>query len=365
MTSCKKSGPTQQMLNIIKNLDRKVFRPYLITMYHEEENSQLPKYLPYIEHHFVPTSKVDAVFGRTKALKTKLKELSPDIIHVHGLFPGLAICGIKEYPKITTLRGYVDEDYPTKYGKIRGGIMVKLQFYALKRMTKVVTCSQSLSSMYKTRMGLSFDYIQNGVDVDAYNKVDDTKKALLREKFQIPQDSFVYVYTGQLIERKNMDFLLSVFNHTFKSNDVYILILGGGSLYGGLVEKYGSVSNIDFRGSVDNIPEYLNASDAYVSCSKSEGLPNGVLEAMAAGLPVVLSDIVQHKEIFSADTQIGFLFDINSEKDLSEKLVMLYSQGTNGFGKEAYKTAHNHFSALVMSKKYQDLYVSIICKERN
>lgn len=38
MTSCKKSGPVQQMLNIIKNLDRNKFEPVLVTMYPEDKN---------------------------------------------------------------------------------------------------------------------------------------------------------------------------------------------------------------------------------------------------------------------------------------------------------------------------------------
>lgn len=51
MTSCKKSGPVQQMLNIIKNLDRNKFEPVLVTMYPEDKQlSQKKLYDAYVKH---------------------------------------------------------------------------------------------------------------------------------------------------------------------------------------------------------------------------------------------------------------------------------------------------------------------------
>ena len=64
LTACKKTGPVQQMLNIIKNLDRDEFEPHLVTLYPESEGSQLDKYLPYAEHHFAPSGKLALVTGR-------------------------------------------------------------------------------------------------------------------------------------------------------------------------------------------------------------------------------------------------------------------------------------------------------------
>ena len=64
VTACKKSGPIQQMLNIISHLDKNVFKPFLITIYPESNDgtSQLQKYLSAgVEHHYVPLSKKDII----------------------------------------------------------------------------------------------------------------------------------------------------------------------------------------------------------------------------------------------------------------------------------------------------------------
>lgn len=122
MTHCKKSGPVQQMLNIIKNLDRDEFVPYLVTLYPEdEEGSQLEKYLPYVEHRYAPSGKLALVMGRATALEKTLDEIKPDVIHSLGVFPDFAVSRMKRWKQVITLRNFVWDDYPAKFGKLQGG----------------------------------------------------------------------------------------------------------------------------------------------------------------------------------------------------------------------------------------------------
>ncbi len=99
-----------------------------------------------------------------------------------------------------------------------------------------------------------------------------------------------------------------------------LYILGDGINRDNLMKKYCNASNVIFTGSVSNVEEYLAASDVYISTSKSEGLPNGVLEAMAVGLPVLLSDIPQHKEIFEVDENIGVLYKLGNLTSLIDSI---------------------------------------------
>ena len=80
----------------------------------------------------------------------------------------------------------------------------------------------------------------------------------------LPEDSFIFAYIGQLIERKNMDFLLRTYAKTFTYKKIYLLVLGGGAQLEELKAKYGDKVNIDFRGNVMNVNHYLKASDAYI-----------------------------------------------------------------------------------------------------
>ena len=359
MTACKKSGPVQQMLNIIKNLDRNEFEPHLVTLYPEpDEDSQLVKYLLYVEHHFAPSGKLALVTGRDAALRKVLEEIKPDVIHSLGVFPDFAVSRMKRWKQIITLRNFVWEDYPAKFGKIEGGILARLHLYAMKHTKKTVTCSESLAKIYKAKLGLTYDFVRNGVDIEEYVAPTVSEKFAIRMELGLPENAFIFVYTGQMIERKNVGFLLEVFTKHFKCDDVVLLMLGGGVLLEGYQAQYGSVNNLDFRGSVSNVNHYLKACDAYVSTSKSEGLPNGVLEAMAAGLPVVLSDIEQHLEIYDVDHQIGYVYHQGNADEFAQRLLAIKEKAAD-MGKVAYKTAHQHFSAAGMSKQYQELYKQI------
>ena len=347
------------MLNIIKNLDRNEFEPYLVTLYPEDaDGSQLEKYLPYVEHHFAPSGKLALVTGRDHALRKVLKEINPDVIHSLGVFPDFAVSRMRRWNQIITLRNYVWEDYPAKFGKLQGTILVKLHLHAMKHTAKTVTCSESLAKIYKEKLGMKYDFVRNGVDIDEYAAPTASEKVAIRKELGLPEDAFIYVYTGQMIERKNVGFLLDVFTRHFKGDDVKLLLLGGGALLDGYRAQYGSVNNIDFRGSVGNVNHYLKACDAYVSTSKSEGLPNGVLEAMVTGLPVVLSDIEQHLEIYNGDNGIGYVYQQGNGEELAQRLFEIKEKATE-MGKTAYKTAHQYFSAAGMSKKYQELYKQI------
>ena len=361
MTACKKSGPVQQMLNIIKNLDRKAFEPVLLTIYPEptDGSSQLQQYLPYVKHLFVPTKKIQVVTNKTYALQEVLERIQPDVIHTLGVFPDYAVSRINKYPQILTLRNYVWDDYPAKFGRVRGTILAKLHLYAMKHTAKTVACSESLSNIYKSNLDLNYDFIRNGVDVEKYNKPEPDESLRIRKELGLPINSFIFVYAGQIIDRKNQRFLLDVFSREFTTEDVYLLLLGDGADYKTLYQEYGNFKNIDFRGNVNNVNYYLKACDAYVSTSKSEGMPNGVLEAMATGLPVVLSDIEQHIEVLEADEGVGFAYIQGNKTDLAAKMKMLLKTNYRMMGERAYKVAHSCFSAKKMSMKYQEQYKAL------
>lgn len=120
--------------------------------------------------------------------------------------------------------------------------------------------------------------------------------------------------------------------------------------------KYKDYPQIIFAGQVDNIQNYLSASDIYISSSKSEGLPNGVLEAMACGLPLLLSDIPQHMEIFSINASIGYSYQLGNIKDLSNKIDLILNSNLIEMGESSYKTLQENLTAEIMSKNYQKLY---------
>ena len=362
MTSCRKSGPAQQTLNIIKNLDTKRFVPFLVTIYDEPMDTIIEDYYPYIEnHYFIKTSKKSILLNRTNYLRKKIEEINPDIIHGSSVFPSYAVIKMQKFKFILTLRNYIYDDFITKFGKIKGMVLAKMQLYSMKHATKTVTCSKSLAEIYREKLNLEFDYIQNGVDIDNYKLIDENEKIKLKKELNLNMYDKIFIYTGQFIARKNLVFLLQNFCEQFKDKkNTGLILLGDGPLLESLKKQYSNVDNIMFLGNSNKVNIYLSASDFYVSTSLSEGLPNGALEALSSGIPVVLSDINQHKELFMYNKEIGYIFKSNDSQDFVRNIKRLMSDDYENFSKNARDNIVDNFSSAIMSKKYQKIYMLLI-----
>ena len=116
--------------------------------------------------------------------------------------------------------------------------------------------------------------------------------------------------------------------------------------------------NIFFRGWVKDIAPYLIAGDAYVSASRSEGLPNAVLEALSWGLPVYLSDIPSHQDILGNRPDAGHLFSLQD----SEQLLTLLNNFSPSVcaSTAARHIVTKHLNASRMSFDYQRRYLASI-----
>lgn len=200
--------------------------------------------------------------------------------------------------------------------------MVEQSNNAMKRTAQTWTCSASLARKYKEELKLKFPYIQNGVNVSNFIHPSEEQKEKMREKLNLPKDKVILVYSGQFVARKDQKFLLELFSEEKSLENYLLLLLGDGADYAELKEEYGKKQNVVMTGSVNNVNEYLQASDIYIASSKSEGLPNGVLEAMAVGLPVILSDsplclsnIPKSNIIYLQKKENGTKVDISEHKE--------------------------------------------------
>ena len=359
LNSCKNRGPTRVVYNIIKNLDYAKFNPILLTLSEENEESNISEILPYVSSYTCcKTSKKDILSGKMDRLKKALKDIGPAVIHTTGVFPDYAISKISRQNQVVTLHNYASFDYVSKFGKIKGELLVKMQYCAARYAAKTVACSKSLSELYK-KDGFNFDYIRNGIDVEKY-MVRNNKNSL-RKKLGLKKDAFIFIYTGSFVPGKNIEYTLKGFTKTYgDKSDILFVLLGDGPELERLRDEYACYDNIIFKGRMLNVNEYLSVSDVYISASKSEGLPNGVLEAIASGLPVLLSDIPQHEEILESGGECGYAFPLDDTKQLVDLIRKAVNDGNlKRLSLNARKTAEDCFSGSMMSKKYQNIYEEI------
>lgn len=367
-TNCKRNGPIKQTLNIIRHMDRSLFSPTLITIWPEEEgNSMIDEYKALqVPAYCCGLNKVESIFrGKSKVTKL-LCQIRPDIVQGVGMPPYRMTLGYKDAVHFITLRNYCYEDYPDQYAKGIGIVMAYMDMQLIRKEMKkgepFVTCSESLAKIYKEKEKLSIPFIRNGVDMSKYPKRDIDYKENIRRKLSLPTDKMIFLYSGGFIDRKNQKEAIEGFINMKKRFQSVLVLLGDGKDRSELESTYASNNDIFFMGKVDNVKDYLHASDIYLSTSKSEGLPNGVLEAMACGIPIILSDISQHAEILDAGECFGYKYrlgDVNQLSDLMDRMsdLDLYQMGEN-----SYKVLLNNFTAEGMSKQYQNLYKKLINK---
>jgi glycosyltransferase involved in cell wall biosynthesis len=293
-------------------------------------------------------------------LRREINRINPGLVHSFGFRSDFFTFFLKKYKKITTLRNYPRQDYRDHFGALFAPVIASVHLGILRR-SRVVACSQALSDILDARESMRISVIQNGIDLEGFSVVNPSVKLALRNKLGLPRDSFLLVTAGSLISRKNVGFILDAFQHVCGSDPhVVLLIAGDGILMNPLRQRCESDKTM-FLGNVTNISDYYRASDAYVSASFSEGLPNSVLEAMACGLPCLLSDIPQHAEILQNSGLLKeFLFPLDNPVHLAQKITCLKNRDRSLLSKESRRLVETCFSAESMSRQYQDLYVQLL-----
>jgi len=148
-----------------------------------------------------------------------------------------------------------------------------------------------------------------GVDTNKFNVIR-LDKNIKREELGIKNGTIVLLSIGEMIKRKNHETAIRALAKLKKENVVY-LICGRGKLENylkELAEKLGVGDKVKFLGFRNDIPEICKASDIFIFPSYQEGLPVAVMEAMAAGLPVICSNIRGNKDLIK-NGQGGYLFE--------------------------------------------------------
>jgi L-malate glycosyltransferase len=131
----------------------------------------------------------------------------------------------------------------------------------------------------------------------------------------------------------DVDVLLQAFAQAYEENkSLRLLLLGEGSLRDHIRQfiaehKLERIVTTHSERDPANMPAWFRVADVYVSCARSDGTSISLLEAMATGLPVVVSDIPSNREWVS-DGENGWLASVGSRQDFAAKLGQAASLGT-------------------------------------
>ncbi len=203
--------------------------------------------------------------------------------------------------------------------------------------------------------------IENGIDVDRFNTSPEARRAA-RESLGLPQDAFVIGAVGRLSPEKEFPFLVRT-AAPLLGPDVRLVIVGGGAQEAAVraeVSKHQVEPFVLLPGARNDVPRYVAAMDVFVLSSSMEGLPLAVLEAMAAGLPVVATAVGGLPNLID-DGKTGFLVPSGDEHPMRDRLRALRADPAlaRAVGERGRTLARARYSRDQMVSRYLTLYAEM------
>jgi glycosyltransferase involved in cell wall biosynthesis len=285
-------------------------------------------------------------------LKSLINQLKPDLIHTQGIRADSLLASLKTVtPWALTAHNFVFDDYLMKFGKLRGFLLALKHISSQKKCENVVACSKSIQKQLLSK-GIKSHAIQNGVSF----------QSLVLNKFDFRDlEPPIFITVNNLVRRKNTKLLIEAFClWKSQSNANGSLVILGDGEERPYLEKI-SCGAIHFMGNVPNVVDYLASADYFMSASLAEGLPYTVLEALASGLPVILSDIPPHMEIHDESRGGARIFKLT---DGVAGLIRELNQVSVNFEADAnedvQRVATEVFSAELMATRYQEYYSRLL-----
>ncbi|MCL2436421.1 MAG: glycosyltransferase family 4 protein [Clostridiales bacterium] len=300
-------------------------------------------------------------FSNIKAyfqLKKILKNEKYDIIHGHTPMGGVLtrLCG-KPHKKAGTRVLYTAHGFHFCKG---APLLNWLLYYPMEKWLSrytdaLITINQEDYHLASQKMKAKKTYYIPGIGVDTAKfenpAVDRESK---RKELGIPPDATVLISVGELTKRKNHQTAIKAVSK-IKNDNVYYIICGQGELHESLqslCKALGMEHRVLFLGHRTDVVDLLHMSDVFVFPSRQEGLPVALMEAMAAGLPCVASNIRGNVDLIEHGKG-GFLCNVNDVGEYSraiEEMINKRDMGTYN------QTLMQKFDLAVVMRQMEAIY---------
>ena len=361
-------GGAEWMASMLaSNLPRDRFEPYVISLY-EAKGSPMESLLNQACVPIIYLNKRPGFDGRVYfRLAMVLRALKPDLVHTHQTV------GRYVYPVCWSLRvsPIVHTIHSVAHKELRSAFWRRFQMLAYRYgRVHPVAIAEEVSQTFKAVYGRTpLAQIPNGIPVERFC-LSAQDRVHWRAENTISPESCVFVCVAGLRPEKNHSLLIDSFARVVASCPQALLLLVGAPdrehpelahAIGRQVEQSGLGNYVRFLGARSDIPEILNASDVFVLSSCYEGNPLSVMEAMAAGLPVVATAVGGVPELVE-DTQSGILVPPGDASALTEVMLRLCNDPCLrlSMGEHARRTARERFDVSAMAKAYEKLYTDLI-----
>jgi len=249
-----------------------------------------------------------------------LRRIKPDLIHVQSILMvlhALLIRTLLRKPVVVSGRG--SDIY------LASGFDKFIYKLTLARVDAVTAQTNDMKGAIQRLCPRDIFIIPNGVDIDRFSRI---SKEKAQTELNMKGNEKILLFVGRLNLIKGVRYLIEAADIIKqKCENARLLIVGDGEERQNLEElarKLNLSQYISFIGQVphETVAEYMAASDLFILPSLSEGFPVTILEAMAAGLPIVTTGVRGMPEIVK-EGENGFLVEPQNPKQIAEKALLL------------------------------------------
>jgi glycosyltransferase involved in cell wall biosynthesis len=292
-----------------------------------------------------------------------IRKWRPDIVHSHMVHANLLariVRFLAPIPVLICSARNIDE----------GGRFREVLYRLTDSLCDLTTQVSHAGLERYVRMGAvprhKIRYIPNGVDTERFKP---NLEDRLKFRKELGVDGFVWLAVGRFDPPKDYPTMFQAFARVVhKHSNTILLIAGDGPLrktMENLARELGIEKRTKFLGIRRDIPQLMNAADAYVMSSSWEGMPNVLLEASATGLPIVATDVGGNREIV-LDGVTGFLVPPRNPEALARtmlRIMDLSDEERKEMGKRARKHIEVKFNLDRVVDLWEILYYELLEKK--
>jgi len=357
-------GGESHVLDLIKHLDKTKFEPVVLSftegpMVDTLQNWGIKTHVIYTERAFN--------FSVWKRVKRFLETEKIELVHAHGTRANSNVFWAArklKLPLVYTVHGWsFHQDQPFLIRKLR-----ETGEKFLTRKSDLTVCvSNSNWKDGKERIGLDRSVIINyGIDLDKFNP--NTTYSNLREELGIDKNDTLVGYLVRMTIQKDPHTMIEAIARIAETtNKVKFLIVGDGDLKEStvaLAQKLNVESSIIFQNFRQDIPNVLSNIDIYCLPSLWEGLPIGLLEAMAMKKAIVATPVDGTKEAVK-NHDSGLLVPHHSPVELANAILRLHERKDliNLYGENARRTIEERFEVKRMAREVEEVYSNFLIQK--
>jgi glycosyltransferase involved in cell wall biosynthesis len=272
-----------------------------------------------------------------KRIKKIIEEFKPDIVHTHASKAGAlgrkAAFACKVPVVVHTFHGHVFHSY---FSKWKTALIKMIERRLAKKTTAIITISETqkkeICDIHKISNPSKTHVIPLGFDLTKFNENREIKRKETRDKFNIKEDEVAIAIIGRLTKIKNHDFFLNVVEKLLDENrdsKVKIFIVGDGDLKDPIEKRAAEINQrfgnkIILTSWIKDIATFNPGMDIICLTSDNEGTPVSLIEAQAAGVPVITTDVGGVKDIL-LEGKTGYVIPKNNLTLFVDKLNELVS----------------------------------------